>query len=157
MAGAPRSFWGAASKILKFLTQGVSVRIGGGGQDSGQGCFSVGDGVAPVQMLVEFQARGNVAAPIAVVRSAPNCYQRIVEHVPGEGDWRSEMKRKCSWRRRPHELVALHHQLMRAADEVNFVRRVELKQCVMKWQYIKIYAFAQNYTRTCCTISPPKR
>lgn len=56
--------------------------------------------VRALQVLVEREDRGDVAAPVAVVGRAPDGHDRVVEH----------------------ELVALHDELVRARDEVEIVR-----------------------------------
>mmetsp|Transcript_3560 Transcript_3560/g.6810 ORF Transcript_3560/g.6810 Transcript_3560/m.6810 type:complete len:278 (+) Transcript_3560:505-1338(+) len=59
-------------------------------------------------MLVQFEDRSHVATPVAVVGRGPDGDERVVEHV----------------------LVALHHQLMRARDQLDCVCRVELRNHV---------------------------
>lgn len=78
--------------------------------------------MAPVQMFVEFQDCGHVAAAVAVIGRAPNCDQGFIEHVPNT---RSEEETIGG---QMNELVALHHKLVRTTDEVDLVRRVELKK-----------------------------
>ena len=58
-----------------------------------------------VEVLVQLEDGGDVAAAVAVVGRGPHGHQRVVEHV----------------------LVALHDELVRARDELDGVRRVELR------------------------------
>mmetsp|Transcript_33163 Transcript_33163/g.105757 ORF Transcript_33163/g.105757 Transcript_33163/m.105757 type:complete len:344 (+) Transcript_33163:85-1116(+) len=57
-----------------------------------------------VEVLVQLEDGGDVAAAVAVVWRRPDGHQRVVEHV----------------------LVPLHHQLVRARDQVDRVGRAEL-------------------------------
>ena len=57
-----------------------------------------------LQILVHLHDRGNIPTAIAVVGSRPDRHQLIVEHP----------------------LVSLHHQLVRSADEVEVILRIEL-------------------------------
>eukprot|EP00955_Chlamydomonas_euryale_P017729 189382-Chlamydomonas_euryale.AAC.5 len=56
-------------------------------------------------MLIQLEDSGNVSAAVAVVWRAPHRDQLVVEHP----------------------LVAVHHQLVCAADEVDLVGLVELR------------------------------
>lgn len=56
------------------------------------------------QVLVHLHYRRHVTTTITVVRSRPHCHQLLIEH----------------------ELVALHHQLVRTTQQLQIVRLVEL-------------------------------
>lgn len=65
---------------------------------------SIKDLKRPLQVLIELENGGDVAAAIAVVGRRPDCHKLLIEHP----------------------LEALHDELVRAADEVDIVRVVEL-------------------------------
>lgn len=61
-----------------------------------------------LHVLVHFHDGRHVAATIAVIGSRPHCHELIVKHV----------------------LVSLHHELMRATNEIQVVRLVEFAHAV---------------------------
>lgn len=105
---------------MSSLKEVVRWWILGGFLTSGLGCCFK-DFECALQVLVHFHHRRDVATAVAVVGSRPHSHQLVVEHP----------------------LVALHHELVGAADQVQIVLRVKL--CLGPPAILTLH-----------TVSPPK-
>jgi hypothetical protein len=61
------------------------------------------DFVLLAQRLIQFEDRGHIPAPIAVVGSRPHCHELLIEHDP----------------------VSFHHQLVSTAYEFDVILSIE--------------------------------
>ena len=87
-----------------------------------------------MQLGIDFHNRRDVSAAIAIIRRRPHRHEHLVKHV----------------------FVSFHHQLMRSADQIQVVRRVELHRADTHHPYL-LHGIASKHGAAASRVQSPAR